>query len=63
MRAVAKLRTVRPRERVLPKCKVMQNGCVLVGIDCPDSLAIARALVAALPAPIVVQRISDGISS
>ena len=35
--------------RVLPKCKVMQNGCVLVGIDCPDSLAIARALVAALP--------------
>ena len=26
--------TVRPG-RVLPKCKVMQNGCVLVGIECP----------------------------
>lgn len=35
--------------RVLPKCKVMQNGCVLVGIDCPGSLEIARALSSALP--------------
>ena len=35
--------------RVLPKCKVMQNGCVLVGIDCPASLRIAQALSAALP--------------
>ena len=35
--------------RVLPKCKVMQNGCVLVGIECPGSLEIARALSAALP--------------
>jgi len=35
--------------RVLPRCKVMQNGCVLVGIDCPGSLEIARALSAALP--------------
>lgn len=35
--------------RVLPKCKVMQNGCVLVGIECPDSLRIAQALSSALP--------------
>jgi len=35
--------------RVLAKCKVTANGCVLVGVDCPGSLAIARALSAALP--------------
>ena len=35
--------------RVLAKCKVTQNGCVLVGVECPGSLVIARALSAALP--------------
>ena len=35
--------------RVLAKCKVTQNGCVLVGVECPGSLAIARALSSALP--------------
>eukprot|EP00228_Micromonas_bravo_P006229 CAMPEP_0203006164 /NCGR_PEP_ID=MMETSP1401-20130829/4026_1 /ASSEMBLY_ACC=CAM_ASM_000894 /TAXON_ID=38833 /ORGANISM="Micromonas pusilla, Strain CCAC1681" /LENGTH=236 /DNA_ID=CAMNT_0049747797 /DNA_START=100 /DNA_END=807 /DNA_ORIENTATION=- len=35
--------------RLLPRCKVTQNGCVLLGVDSPDSLRMARALAAMLP--------------
>lgn len=35
--------------RLLPRCKVTQNGCVLLGVDSPDSLRMAQALAAMLP--------------
>ena len=35
--------------RLLPKCKVTQQGAVLVSVECPESLRLSRALLGLLP--------------
>ena len=35
--------------RLLPKCKVTQQGAVLVSVECPESLRLSKALLGLLP--------------
>ena len=35
--------------RLLPKCKVTQQGAVLVQVECAESLRLSRALLGVLP--------------